>query len=223
MKTYEPAYKNDPAIKAQAVAEMQEHKRLDQLARGHYWEQRKNSGCAIGCMAGMETDGSAHAFVAKKLGLTEGLLHIVDNLFENIPDGEHLDWPLQFLEAIPVGANLDAVYPKYMLALATDETYGLRGLIEKTQGTPEELAQFDAFAALYRVWVETGERPPHSSWEVSERAARAAWAARDARAARAAWAARAARAARAAWAARAAYIRFERDTLLKLLKEAAND
>lgn len=149
------AFKGDPKIKAAAIQEMEEHKRLDHLARGNYWDPRTNTGCAIGCMAGVKVE-NPHAFVAGKLGLPEGLLRQVDNLFENIPGGEHVEWPLQFLEAVPVGANLDLVYPKYMLALSTDKTWGLR----KLTGEAVPFFRMALQLTCLRFKVRTGHEAP---------------------------------------------------------------
>ena len=135
------------------------------------------------------------------------IAYLEDAIFESLQNGDTKNFPLRFLEAIPVGADLSMVVPKFLYWLLSDEAWGLKP-------TADDVKQaVSAVSECYRRRI-AGDEPSEEDWERAGQAAWAAWAARadwaaratrDARDARAAWAARAAWDARAARDARAAW------------------
>ena len=99
MKTFH----NDIAIKEKYVARVKAHQEADKIIKGKYWEEGK--GCAVGCTI----EGNKHNRYETELGLPEWLARLEDILFEGMPNEDAMKFPLRFLEAIPVGVELDKV------------------------------------------------------------------------------------------------------------------
>ena len=200
------AYHGDASLKAATMATVRAHREADRLVAGlgAVGEGADFRGCAVGCTVGTYD----HSLYPTILGVPEEIAHLEDAIFEGLAkagDGRHLEWPEEFLDAIPVGADLSMVWPRFALALLSDP----ESLVVKNAGSVR--AAVDGVAALYREWVETGVSPALERWEG------AAWAARPAWAARAAWPAWAAWAAGVAWDAWSVWMR---DLLLRLLRDA---
>lgn len=67
----------------------------------------------------------AHAYAGKidyetELGIPCHIASLQDCIFQNIPLGERGTFPLAFLEAIPVGADLSLVIPRFLVWLLSD-------------------------------------------------------------------------------------------------------
>ena len=105
------AYFGKKTIKQKYLTRMITHRKADQLIHGTYWEN--NKGCAIGCI----THSSCHSKFETELGLPIWLAHLVDWLFENMPNGKAMTFPERVLEAIPVGAPLELTYSKFCIFL----------------------------------------------------------------------------------------------------------
>jgi hypothetical protein len=166
-----------------------------------------------------------------QLGLPVFLAYMDEHVFERLPLQEARTWPLRFIEAVPVGVDLELVFPRFMHWLLSDPD-GMRQYANATT-----LPIIDTLATMYaqRIAGVPFDRAAGDAARAAWEAARAAWAAGAARAARAAWEAGAARAAweaaRAAWvAARAAVaageaeatqIRRQGEYLLTLLHDYA--
>ncbi|MHB1777979.1 MAG: hypothetical protein ACYCU7_18630 [Acidimicrobiales bacterium] len=186
------AWHGDPGLKTRTVAEMQAHADADQIIQGQYWEGGK--GCAVGCMTHDQAGG--HKRYPVRWGIPVVLAYLEDELFELSPQAEARKWPVRFLSAIPVGADLTGVWDRWCVWMLTDPTWGVANVAD-----PDGVVS--AMGVLFARRV-AGEQPTKDEWAD---AAWAAWAARAAEAARGAWAAEAAwdaEAARGAWAARAA-------------------
>jgi hypothetical protein len=226
MSTTLTAYHGNVELKAQVIAKIAAHRLADRIAKGAYVRNGgRTTYCAVGCV--LEDPNGGHLRYEAEFGVPAELAYLEDAIFESLPDVLAIPWPERFMGAIPVGADLSYVWPRFAIWLMTDEKWGVahttndervkaicvrvaNGYQHDVDGNPlsdeevETLAQA-AWAARY-------------AW-----AARAAWDARDAQAAQAAWAARAAWdawAARAAWAARDAFVIASADTLVALLANA---
>jgi hypothetical protein len=97
------SYHGDPAIKAKYLTRVREHARLDHLVQGTGWDGGR--GCAVGCTL----DAYDHRRYPIELGLPEWLAHLEDRIFEELPWEDARTWPERFLNAIPVGADLEPV------------------------------------------------------------------------------------------------------------------
>ena len=175
------AFHGKQEIKDKYIARLKAHYEADEIVQGVYWEAGK--GCAVGCIL---HSGNHNAF-EQELGIPEFFAHLVDNIFENLSNEDAKELPLQFLEAIPVGADLSKVPSKFLYWLLVDKEHGV---VKFADG--EGLKAIQAVAGLHKRRLK-GDEPTPAAWS-------AAWSA--------AWAARAAAAnaanAAAAGAARAA-------------------
>jgi hypothetical protein len=149
------AYHSDPDTKLAYVSEMLMHKEFD-------LQQRGGNVCAIGCTLGGLYD---HNRYEDELGIPEVLAHLEDRIFETLPLDEARDWPVRFLEAIPVGADLSLVWPCFVLWLltkelkhksqATDQATALyRRRIHGDEPTSDQLLKARDTAVNERSWVE---------------------------------------------------------------------
>lgn len=209
------AFHNDPAIQAKYLNRVEAHYRADEIVKGAYWSGGK--GCAVGCV--LHDSGGNHFRYETDLGIPVQLAHLEDAIFENLPNSKAKDWPPAFMSAIPLGADLSGVWPRFAAWLMTDPVYG----VEHTTADPEVKELCREVARRYLVGETTGPEATalgdrlRDTW--AARAAWAAWDARDARDAWAAWDAMAALAARTAWAAMDEFVEASADTLLRFLME----
>jgi len=213
------AWHNSPDLKTQVVDRLRQHRAADEIVHGVYQELDPDTasgyrGCAIGCtlpaqpsynVDGIDqiTPGQGwHAQVEAEYGIPATIAHLIDGIFEALPTdrGEHADFAVAVIEAIPVGADLSLVSSRLMLDLLADPQRGMFQLCD--EGSDARTA-VEAVAGLY-VRRLAGDEPSEEDWDRAAWAAWAAGAAGAAWAARAAWAAEAAEAAWAAWAAEAA-------------------
>ena len=192
------------------VERVREHQRLDQIAQSIYWDGSK--GCAIGCVL----HSGEHMAFEQQLGLPVFLAYLDEHIFEKLPLEEAKGWPLRFIEAVPVGVDLELVFPRFMHWLLSDPD-GVRQYADartvpimdtivamyarRIEGIPFDVAAagaaWDAAGAAARTAART------DAWAAAGAAVDAAWAAAGA-AVDAAWAAAGAAggdAAGAAWAA----------------------
>ena len=96
------------------VGRVREHQRLDQIAQRIYWDGSK--GCAIGCVL----HSGEHMAFEEQLGLPVFLAYMDEHIFESLPLVEAKAWPLRFIEAVPVGVDLELVFPRFMHWLLSD-------------------------------------------------------------------------------------------------------
>lgn len=105
------SFHNKKSIKAKYVARVQKHIRLDQLVHGMGWDGTR--GCAVGCTL----ENYNHAAYETELGIPEWLARVEDTLFERMSLDKSKTWPDLFLQAIPVGVNLDQVRVPFVVIL----------------------------------------------------------------------------------------------------------
>lgn len=101
-------------LKDAVVQRVAEHERLDQIIQGTYWDGSK--GCGIGCVL----HSHEHMAFERQLGLPVFLAYLDEHIFESLPSDEAKNWPLRFAQAIPVGVDLDLIYPQFMHWLLSD-------------------------------------------------------------------------------------------------------
>ena len=154
-----------------------------------------------------------HNKFEQELGLPEWLAHLVDFLFERLPNGEAKQFPEQVLKSIKIGANLDLVYHKFCLFL-------LKDICEETDN-PIVKPSIDKIIEL-RIRILTYKKTDvvtKREWSAARSAAESAWSA--AWSAWSAWSAAesVAMSAESAWsAARSAAIQKIASKLIELLK-----
>ena len=105
------------ALKEAVRARVAEHQRLDQIVQGTYvktspdGDGRVIAGCFIGC----SLHSGKHAEFPRLLGLPEWYGHLGERIFESLPRGEHLTFPLEVYGATPVGVDLDPVRDRFLV------------------------------------------------------------------------------------------------------------
>ena len=225
------AFHNDATLKATYLARVRAHRAADQLIHGQYWEHGK--GCAVGCTI----HSGHHADYETVLGIPRILARLEDGIFEGLVAPQDLAWPEQFLDAIPVGADLRMVWPQFALHLLSDAQYGVLHYVQGAQHTRQREA-ITSVVTYYQTWCHTGVHPAAAAAAAAAAyaataayaAATAAYAAAYAAAAAAYAATAAAAAAAAAYAATAAAAAaackrhearvWQAHTLLRLLRDA---
>jgi len=184
------AFHNDPEIKQKYLARVRAHREADRLIQGTGWEQGR--GCAVGCTL----EAYDHARYPVELGLPTWLAYLEDRIFEGLPADQAMAWPARFLEAIPVGADVEPVRHRLamlrmdrLIALQTivlesaGEEYGLRAVIAQT---------IDALGVVRSCHeAEAGQNVCDwsAAWSAAESARSAAWSAAWSAAESAAWSA----------------------------------
>jgi hypothetical protein len=145
-------------------------------------------------VTGNVDESGIHARYETVLGIPQIIARLEDRIFEGLPVTNARMWPLNFIEAIPVGVDLENVWRKFMIWLLIDDTEGVVKFA-KTEAQRKSIVDVaDAFKLSLTTTV------PSEKWIVLRKAA-AAYAAAAYAAAAAAYAAYAAAYAYAAAAA----------------------
>jgi hypothetical protein len=103
------AFHGKKTVKDFYVKRMKAHIEADELIRGTGFDGHR--GCAVGCTLNRYD----HSGFVSELGIPEWLAYLEDRIFENCTASRARTWPLEFLETINVGANLDRIRPKFMI------------------------------------------------------------------------------------------------------------
>jgi hypothetical protein len=207
------AFHNRSAVKEKFLTRLRAHAEADEIVQGTSWEHGK--GCAVGCTLHQYDH---HAY-EEELGIPEWLARVEDSLFEMLPNTEAKKFPLQFLEAIPLGADLEPVKWKFCAflmkenidrVLSLDIEAGLKEQIVaairevlrlhelEVKGEPVSARSAARSAAESAAWSAAWSAAESAAWSAAESAARsAAWSA----ARSAAWSAARSAAWSAAWSA----------------------
>lgn len=181
------AFHEDKKIKAKYIARVKAHQKADEIIKGKYWEDGK--GCAVGCTI----EGSEHLRYETELGIPEILARVEDGLFEEMSNKDAMKFPLQFLEAIPVGADLSKVFTKLVIWEWEDKKHGLKNIkeikeIKKIKDDTEMYDCCEKLVMLYKRILNDGE-VSDSEWIALENLAdKIYWAGDWARARAWAWA-----------------------------------
>jgi hypothetical protein len=157
------AYHGDPALRASTLAQMRAHRAADALVQRQYWADGR--GCAVGCLT-HDPDGG-HTQYPVRWGIPEAIAHLEDRIFEGLPVFDAQEWPVEFLYAIPLGADLSLVAPRFLLALLTDPEHG--AALCTAEGSVARAAVEGVARLLGRVIA--GEVVDGAAWERAAKAA----------------------------------------------------
>ena len=138
------AFLGKQEIKDKYIERVSAHYKADEIIQGVYWENGK--GCAVGCT--MESNENVHEQMEIKLGIPKELAYLEDSIFEGLSNGEAKKFPLQFLKAIPVGADLSLVTSKFMVWQFKDKKLGLKN-IDEVKEDKELMSVCEDLVALY--------------------------------------------------------------------------
>jgi hypothetical protein len=221
------AYHGQQALKGQAIAEMAEHRRLDHLVKGTYGNFGPTGwrGCMVGCLG----QHRRHEGVQDRFGIATPIGYLLDRFFEQLPDPDSLDWPVQSLAAIQPGADLTLVDSRFKLFVLTSPELDLSGT-----ASPQVQQAIDGVASLL-VRRISGDEPQKKEWsaaatkswavgfaEKSRKVAEATWASTSSMSSSSAAVAVAVAMKDAAWTAASAAATWQvmKAELLRLLAEA---
>lgn len=148
------AFTDTLVTKEQFVKEIVWHWEQDAFVQGVYETMDLDEvfrGCAIGCsihsiatLTQQPLDCSDHSLYEKYLGVPEWLAKVEDAIFEGLPKNEAEEWPLQFTEAIKVGADLDQIKPAFLVFI-------LEFSLEQLQNEEFKL-QREAVESCIKLW-----------------------------------------------------------------------
>lgn len=114
------------------------HRDADRIVQGRGWEHNgvRWRGCAIGC----SFERYDHWKMVEFWDIPVDLAYIEDSIFEDLDPGDAVEFPLQFCEAIAVGADLSNVGALFRAALLDDHEHGVIGYTFR--GSPVHTAIF---------------------------------------------------------------------------------
>ena len=201
------SYHNDENLKILVVSEMKKHQEQDQFIKRSYGTVNgKFKGCAIGCtidslniVLGKSYDTSRHDVLEEAIGIPVWLARLQDVLFENLPNRENSQFAVDFLDAIPVGVNIEPIKWKFCAFIMKEN-------IERVLKLPnlsDELRKqvLDALRVVLNLHTNAINEGSYDKSAAESVAESAAWSARSAAAA---WSTAAESAAAAAAAAESA-------------------
>lgn len=195
------SYKNDVKLKKSFVAEIEKHRKADQIIKGTYGEENgKWRGCAVGCsihslnrMQGKTYSTSDHSVYEKALGIPEWLARLEDTIFEGLPIEEAKKWPTKFSKAVPVGVNLNPVKWRFCAFILKENIERVLKLKIKDSLKEQVVKAIQGVLSLHEnaiktgIWDESAARSARSAaWSAESAARSAGWSARSARSARSA-------------------------------------
>jgi hypothetical protein len=105
------SYHNDLSVKIKYVDRMKDHIAADELIRGTGFDYEQNKGCAVGCTL----NNYQHSQYPIELGIPEWLARLEDSLFEGMSLEKSKTFPLEFLEAIEIGVDLEKVKVPFLI------------------------------------------------------------------------------------------------------------
>jgi hypothetical protein len=146
------AYHGDPARKAFSLARLRSHVRKEEVVQGAAgWDGRE--GGVIGCTVHSNDRSRYEA----DLGIPTEVASLEEIIFQQLPEEEAQQFSLDFLQAVPVGADLSFVWPVIARWLLIDPARGIIRLAE----TPETRAAILLVADLYARVLRCEPVSPH--------------------------------------------------------------
>ena len=113
----------EPELKASLIQKTLQHQEADSYIRGKWLSNEKTSkgfkGCWLGCMT--QSDDRTIEKASKQYGLPLWYVSVGENIYENLPENEWLDFPLQSIEVLPVGVDLNAACSMFFKRLLEDQ------------------------------------------------------------------------------------------------------
>jgi hypothetical protein len=195
--------------------EVRERITADAVVQGNYWSDGK--GCFIGCL----TYSGDPTPAVERFGLTESILRIAERIFESLPLEEAKEFFFDFADAVAMdGKDLSLIHWVFLgetLRNLPHQRPGIQAVIDPVINGMDLLASGNVWEK--EACAASGDAAWAASCAAGDAAGDAAWAASCA-----AWAASCAASGDAAWAASCAAgdaeTRRQRESLLRLIREA---
>jgi hypothetical protein len=127
-------FHGDAKLKADLLAEIQRHRKQDQIIQGSYGEgdDAEWKGCAVGCsihslnkIRNKTKDVSTHSVYETEFGIPAILAYLEDGIFEGLPQKEAVEFPAAFIQAVPVGVDLSKVVHRFLAWMLDDPEQGV--------------------------------------------------------------------------------------------------
>jgi hypothetical protein len=167
------AFHGDIKIQKKYIARVKKHYKLDEIVQGKYWDNGK--GCAVGCTIENDdvskTNSGWHQRYEEALGIPRQIALLEDKIFEGLSNAEAKEFPLRFLKAVNVGADLSMVIPKFFVWLLGDEKDGVIKFAKGYKSTEK------AIKGVLKLYQETvgGKTVKKERWIKAKNAAYAAY------------------------------------------------
>ena len=158
------AFHGQPAIKAKYLLRLEAHRAAGDLTRGPFgWmatpdraEASEWFGMAVYCAFHDKAD--PYGAAERQIGVPLVLARLLEDCFKSMSAARYAIWPGQFLQAIPVGADLSGVWSRlahWLLVAAPD--------VRRVAQTPGQRAAIQAVADLYLAEL-AGPPVPRRAW-----------------------------------------------------------
>jgi hypothetical protein len=154
------AFHGEQSIKDKYVARAAAHRAAGEIRQNFGYWKRDNDNVMRDCAVGCTLHSSNHEAYETELGIPCGLAYLEDGLFERMTPERAKDWPVEFLMAVPVGADLSKVAAQMILWMLVDEKEGITAfdLSDNVKILARELA------ALYARSL-SGDEPRDAEWD----------------------------------------------------------
>ena len=225
------AFVNTPITKKEFVKNLKWHQEQDAFVAGAYDAEDGLAfkGCAVGCsihsiQLALKTKEdlkySDHSLYERYLGVPAWIAHLEDTIFEGLPVDRQKTWPVEFGEAINVGADLDKIKHPFLIFLMEENLKTLDALEfdrEEFKDVADSIEQTKkAIELTIKYHRAQNEAARSAAWSAAGLAARSkAWSE-----ARSAWSAESAAESAAELAARSAACENYANKLLELMRGA---
>ncbi|MHB1952007.1 MAG: hypothetical protein ACYCQK_11120, partial [Acidiferrobacteraceae bacterium] len=91
------AWHGEPGLKAAALERLREHRRMDQIVQGIYYDRGR--GCQLGCLTHQNED--THEAAERLFGIEQSIGYWLEMVFERLPHEDCAQWVLDSAQAIP--------------------------------------------------------------------------------------------------------------------------
>lgn len=163
------AFVNTEMTKDAFMANLRAHAADDEIVRGLGYDG--SHGCLVGCSFN-EYDHSRGPAIA---GVPVELWHLADAIHEGLTDEPHL-FPLQFGDAIRVGADLTKIHWQFLVWLLTDGVNGIKRFSgDPAWGVAAAIDQVSALCARMAVGDPVAQDDWAAAWAAAWAADNAAW------------------------------------------------
>ena len=172
------SYKSDKKLKSMMVKEIELHQKQDALIQGTYSnENGVFKGCAVGCgvrslnlKLGKHISYNDHASYASELGIPEWLARLEDSIFEGLPKSDSKKFPLEFLEAIPVGVDLEPIRFHFQKFLLKENFDRVKKIDLKPDLSIQVLKAIDQVMAVIDGAIKNGKIDESAAWSAESAA-----------------------------------------------------
>jgi hypothetical protein len=132
------AYHNDPQLKQQILEQLQRYYDAEEIVR----EKCRDDGKGFSMSSIFKLAENFNTF-----GIPVRLAYLEDAIFEGLPNDLAKNWPMRFMSAINVGADLSTIWREFALWLLVDP---IDGVIKYTQPGTDVYQAIMRVATLYR-------------------------------------------------------------------------